>query len=190
MPVRDPRKRRGGAIRRTPNLRAELRYTCARLRCCAEEAAVSEKDPYRVFVTHLFQADEDYQRVFEYLESRDNFFYANSANVAAVPTAGGPEAIKDVLREQIRPAEVVVMPIAMFESNPDLVRFQMDVAQAFKKPILGIKSFGETVAIRKDVVDRCDDIIEWNDRSLINAIKKLARGEDAAEWEVIEFDMD
>lgn len=151
---------------------------------------MSEKDPYRVFVTHLFKPDEDYQRVFEYLESRDNFFYVNSANIEAMPPAGGADAIKEVLREQIRPAEVVIMPIAIFESNPDLVRFQMDVAQASKKPILGIKSFGDTVVIRKDIVDRCEDIIDWNDRSLINAIKKLGRGEDTAQWEVIDFDMD
>lgn len=151
---------------------------------------MSEKNPYRVFVTHLFQPSEDYQRVFEYLESRDNFFYLNSSNIEQMPPTGGSEAIKEVLREQIKPAEVVIMPIAVYDANPDLVGFQMDVAQAFKKPILAINSFGETVAIQKDIVDRCDDIIDWNDRALISAIKKLGRGEDTAEWEVIEFDLD
>ena len=123
---------------------------------------MSEKNPYRVFVTHLFQPNDDYQRVFEYLEGRDNFFYTNSSNIEEMPSSGGAEAIKDVLREQIKPAEVVIMPIAIFDANPDLVRFQMDCAHAFNKPILAIKSFGETVAIQKEVVDRCDDIIDWN----------------------------
>ena len=41
---------------------------------------VSEQDPIRVFVTHLFQEDEDFQRVFEYLESRDNFYYHSSTS--------------------------------------------------------------------------------------------------------------
>jgi hypothetical protein len=151
---------------------------------------VSEGNPYRIFVTHLFQPNEDYQRVFEYLESRDNFFYANSSNLETMPPTGGAEAIKDELREQIKPAEVVVMPIGIFDLNPDLVRFQMDVAQAFKKPLLAVKAFGETVAISKEVIDRCDDIIEWNDRTLINAIKKLGRGEDTSQWEVLEFTLD
>lgn len=151
---------------------------------------MSEDNPYRIFVTHLFQPNEDYQRVFEYLESRENFFYANSSNIEKMPAAGGTEAIKEELREQIKPAEVVVMPIPIFELNPDLVRFQMDVAQAFKKPLLAVKSFGETVAINKEIIDRCDDIIEWNDRTLINAIKKLGRGEDTSQWEVIEFTLD
>jgi len=151
---------------------------------------VSEKDPYRVFVTHLFQPSEDYQRVFEYLESRENFFYVNSSNPDGMPSAGGSEGIKQTLREQIKPAEVVILPVALFDANPDLVRFQMDVAQAFSKPILAVKAFGETVAIPQEVVERCDDVIDWNDRNLINAIKKLGRNEETAQWEVIDFDLD
>jgi len=107
-----------------------------------------------------------------------------------MPSTGGSEAIKEELREQIKPAEVVIMPVAIYDSNPDLVRFQMDVAQAFNKPLLAIKSFGETVAIQKEVVERCDDIIDWNDRALISAIKKLGRGEETAQWEVIDFNLD
>ena len=114
---------------------------------------MSEKNPYRVFVTHLFQPDEDYQRIFEYLESRDNFFYTNSSDIDSMPASGGADALKEVLREQIKPAEVVIMPITIYDANPDLVRFQMDVAQAFNKPLLAVKAFGETVAIQKEVID-------------------------------------
>jgi len=35
---------------------------------------VSESDPIRVFVTHTFQENIDYLRVFEFLESMDSFF--------------------------------------------------------------------------------------------------------------------
>jgi hypothetical protein len=151
---------------------------------------VSETNPYRVYVAHVFQPSDDYQRVFEYLESRDNFFYSNSANVEAVPDSGGVDAIKEELRNQIKPAEVVILPISMYDSNPDLVRFQMDVAQACKIPLLAVESFGGTVAIHKDILDCCDDVVEWNDRSLINGIKKLARGEETSQWETIEFNLD
>lgn len=165
-------------------------YTNAHLDFRAREATVSEKNPYRVYVTHLFQPNDDYQRVFEYLEGRDNFFYSNSSNLEEMPTSGGQDAIKEVLRKQIEPAEVVIMPIAIFDANPDLTRFQLAVAKASKKPILAIKAFGETVVISKEIIDSCDDLIDWNDRTLISAIKKLSRDEDTAQWEVIEFDLD
>ena len=151
---------------------------------------MSENDPYRVFVTHVFEENEDYRRVFEYLESRDNFYYSSSSNPEAMPRGGGMEAIKEELRNQMKPAEVVIMPVAMFDENPDLMRFQIDAAKAFKKPVLGIKSFGETVSIKKEVLDCCDNIIDWNDRSITDGIKQLGRNEETSAWEVIDFDLD
>ncbi len=151
---------------------------------------MSEKDPFRVFVIHVFQENEDYQRVFEYLESRDNFFYTNFSDPENMPSAGGSEAMKEELRNQIKDAEVVILPLAISEENPDLVRFQLDFAQASKKPVLGIQSFGDTVAIDKAVLERCDDVIEWNERTIISAIKRLARNEDTAQWETIDFTLD
>lgn len=151
---------------------------------------MSEKDPIRVYVAHLFEADTDYQRVFEYLESRDKFFYVNTAEPEGMPTSGGADAIKDELRRQISPAEILVLPVATFERNPDLVRFQIDVAQAFKKPVLAIQSFGGTIAVPKEVLDRADDLVEWNDRVITDGIRRLARNENTSQWEVIDFDLD
>jgi len=151
---------------------------------------VSEKDPFRVFVTHLFQENEDYRRVFEYLESRDNFFYTNYSNPENMPATGGGEAIKEELRNQIKDAEVLILPLAIYEANPKLAGFQLDYAQASKKPILAIQSFGGTVAVDKSVLSRCDDIVEWNERTIISAIKRLARNEQTAQWETLDFNLD
>lgn len=151
---------------------------------------MSEKNPFRVFVTHLFQENEDYRRVFEYLESRDNFFYLNFSNPENVPESGGGDALKEELRNQIKQAEILILPLAIFGDNPSLVGFQLDFAQAAKKPILGIQAFGGTVVIDKAVVERCDDVIEWNERTIISGIKRLARNEDTAQWETIDFNMD
>lgn len=151
---------------------------------------MSEKDPFRVFVTHVFQENEDYRRVFEYLESRDNFFYINFSDPENMPASGGSEAIKEELRNQIKEAEVVILPLAITETNPDLVNFQLDFAQASNKPILGIQSFGGTVTVDKEVLGRCNDVIEWNERTIISGIKKLARNEDTAQWETVEFTLD
>ena len=151
---------------------------------------MSENDPYRVFVTHLFEENEDYQRIFEYLTGRDTFYYVGYSKPENMPQSGGVQALKDELISQIKPAEVVIMPVAMFELNSSLMRFQVDVGQANNKPIIGVKAFGETIAITKEVIDCCDDIIDWNDRAIIDAIKRLGGGDDTSEWEVIDFDLD
>ena len=72
---------------------------------------MSETDPIRVYVTHLFKEDTDYLRVFEYRESRDKFFYINCSEPEAVPGAGGIEAIKETLRKQIEKSEVLILPV-------------------------------------------------------------------------------
>ena len=49
------------------------------------ERLVSEDNPIRVFVTHTFEESNDYLRVFEFLESVDNFFYLNVSKPDNVP---------------------------------------------------------------------------------------------------------
>jgi hypothetical protein len=37
------------------------------------------------------------------------------------------------------------------------------------------------------MVERTAEIIEWNDREMVDSIKRVARGEDTSRWEVIDF---
>lgn len=149
---------------------------------------MTEPNPIRVFVTHLFERHADYLRVFEYLESVENFRYVNLSDPDA--TARGQDAQKEELRNQIRNAEVVVMPISVYEAGRTLVDFQLDAAAAFRKPVLAIRAFGDTVVIPKDLLSRVEDIVEWNERTLADAIRLHARHEETARWDVIEFKLD
>jgi hypothetical protein len=151
---------------------------------------MSESNPFRVFVTHAFAEHMDYLRVFEYLESRANFFYLNCSKPAVRPSSADPEAIKEELRNQIAPAEIVILPVGIFASNPVLVTFELNCAKSLKKPVLAIKSFGETIAIQKSVLDKADEVVDWNDRAITDAIRRLARGEQTGQWETIEFKLD
>lgn len=149
---------------------------------------MSEPGPIRVFVTHLFERHADYLRVFEYLESVENFRYVNLSNPDAV--AGGADAQKEELRNQIRHAEVVVMPISIYEAGRELAGFQLDAAAAFKKPVLAVRAFGDTVVMPRDLLARVEDVVEWNERTLADAIRLQARHEETARWDVIEFKLD
>ena len=150
---------------------------------------MSDASPIRVFVSHLFEKNPDYLRVFEYLESRDKFLYLNFSDPEKLP-GGGKEGLKDELRSQIKSAEVMVLPVSIYEMNRDLVTFQMDCAGAFSKPIIGVKSFGETVVIQKIILERAADVVDWDARSLVDAIRHHARHENTARWDIVEFKLD
>ncbi|MSR09673.1 MAG: hypothetical protein EXR82_09170 [Gammaproteobacteria bacterium] len=150
---------------------------------------MSDAGPIRVFVSHLFEKHPDYLRVFECLESRERFLYLNVSNPEQLP-GGGKEDLKDELRAQIKASEVMVLPVSIYAMNRDLVTFQMDCAGAFNKPIVGIKSFGATVVLEKLVLERAADIVDWDARTLVDAIRQHARHENTARWDIVEFKLD
>jgi len=147
---------------------------------------VSENNPIRVFVTHTFAETIDYLRVFEFLEAKDNFFYLNVSKPENVPTSGGLDAIKEELIVQIKESEAVIVLVTLYEEKPDLVKFQLDVAEANELPVIAIRAFGgkESPA---ELVERANEHIEWNDREMVNALKRQARLEDTSRWDVIDF---
>ncbi len=57
------------------------------------EQGVSENNPIRVFVTHMFEEVDDYLRVFEFLESVDRFYYVNVSKPDNVPEEGGQASL-------------------------------------------------------------------------------------------------
>jgi hypothetical protein len=148
---------------------------------------VYETNPVRVFVTHTFKEDEDYLRVFEFLEGVDRFFYVNCSKPEAVPGSGGLEAVKDELIQQIKESEAVVVLASQYERNRDLVRFQMDVADANEKPMIVIRPFGGVAETSKELLDRVSEHIEWNSREIADALRRQARLEDTSRWDVIDF---
>jgi len=148
---------------------------------------VSENNPIRVFVTHVFEESDDYIRVFEFLESVDRFYYVNVSKPEKIPSEGGVEAIKDELIEQIKAAEAFVVVSGAYEKKADLVSYMMDVAEANDIGMIAIRPFGGMTETPQSIVDRVAEHLEWNAREIVDAIKRQGRGEETARWEVLDF---
>ena len=151
---------------------------------------MSEENPIRVFVTHNFQEGDEYLRVFEFLEAMERFFYLNVSKPENVPESGGMDVIKEELINQIKECEAVIIPAMFYIEQNDLARFQMDVAEANQKPMIAIRPFGGFAESPQELVDRVSEHIEWNDREIVDALKRQARLEDTSRWETIEFTLD
>ena len=148
---------------------------------------MSENNPIKVFATHAFEESDDYLRVFEFLESVDRFYYINVSKPENVPESGGIQAIKDELIEQIKAAEAIFVISSVYEQRQDLVKFMMDVAEANSKGMVAIRTFGGVAETPDELLQRCQEHIEWNDREMADALLRQARGEDTSRWEVIDF---
>jgi hypothetical protein len=148
---------------------------------------MSQQNPIRVFITHSWQDSDDYSRLFEYLESSRNFFYRNTSTPDKPPASGATEAVRDDLRRQIDAAEIVIALAGLYGTQPDLTIFQMNYAQSQNKPVLLLQPFGSRQEPPKLLAERADEKVGWEGRGLVDAIKRLARQENTARFDTIEF---
>jgi hypothetical protein len=151
---------------------------------------MSQRNPIRVFVTHCFEEGDDYLRVLEYLESARNFYYKNCSLPEGKPTLASPEALREELRKQMAPCEVIVALAGLYQSQPDLLIFELNCAKANDKPVLLLPLFGGDPPKIKALDGLVDETVAWDERALVDAVKRQARHEDTTRWDTIEFKID
>ncbi len=146
-------------------------------------------NPIRLFVAHCWEENDDYTRIFEYLEASGTFYYVNTSQ----PHAKRPidkESQREDLRRQIAPCEVVVVTPLAYRRAPELVSFQMTFAKAADRPIVAMENFGSTEPLPQAIKDMADEVSAWNERNLIDALRRQARHEETTRWDTIEFKLE
>jgi len=148
---------------------------------------MSAKNPIRLFVTHAFASNPDYHRVFEYLEATPNFFYRNCSVWDHPPVTGGKEAIKEEYRTQLKTAEVVVVLSSLYVENEFWTTYQMNAAEASNLPLVAMEPFGGSLKVPAEVARRVAEVVAWDERLMVDVIRRQARHEDTTRWDTIEF---
>jgi hypothetical protein len=147
---------------------------------------MSQQNPIRLFVTHSWQDSDDYLRLFEFLENARNFYYRNTST-PELPPKGDTESQREDLRKQINAAEILIALPSLFAGHPDLLIFQMNYAQSVKKPVLLLQPFGSRQPVNELLKNRASEVVDWDERGLVDAIRRLARHEGTSRYETIEF---
>ena len=151
--------------------------------------SISQQNPVRVFVSHAFEPSDDYHRVFEYLESSKNFFYRSLSDPDQRGT-GEREKLREELRRQIALAEVVIVPSGQYGMHRDWIDFTLNCAKGMDKPVIVLEAFGVKEKVPVQLEALSDEIVEWNERSIADAIRRQARHEDTTRWDTIDFKLD
>ena len=132
---------------------------------------------------------DDYLRVFEYLESSRNFFYRNFSTPDQRP-AGTRKRCKEDLRRQIAPVEAVIALSEPLRREPGSGDVPAALRAGEQKPVVCMKPFGSQKPVPKALTDLADEIVDWDERALVDAIRRQARHEDTTRWDTIEFKLD
>ncbi len=152
-------------------------------------SSVSQQNPVRVFVAHAFVVNDDYRRVFEYLEGARNFYYRN-CSVPELNVSLDKDGLNQELRKQIGISEVVLIPAGQYQANKDWMDFQVNCAKGLDKPVLVLEAFGIMEKLPVLLEALADEVVGWNDRDSVDAIKRQARHEESTRWDVIDFKLD
>jgi len=150
---------------------------------------MSERNPIRLYAVHGWHRDEDYARLFEYIESADNFFYRALSDPDAVsPQGDGVAARRSLIGDALKDAECVVCPAGTWERFNDWARYTVETARRLDLPVVVIEHFGP-----KDMDVRLKgfaaETVGWDSRSIVDAIRREARHEDTTRFDTIEFDL-
>jgi len=76
------------------------------------------------------------------------------------------------------------------ETGKDLATFQLLYAQANTIPVILLKPFGDARPPNKYLTEHASEVIDWDERALVDAVRKHARHEDTTRWDTIEFKLD
>ena len=79
------------------------------------------------------------------------------------------------------------MLASLHATKRDWIDFQINAAKAMGKPVILINSFGGVTQVPGDLPSKVDEVLDWNEREMADALRLLARQEDTQRWEVIDF---
>ena len=128
---------------------------------------------YSVFTCHDWEYSDDYHRVCDFLHDAPNFRWKDLSVPEHDPLANG-ETLKYELRNQIRPADVMLVLAGMYTARSEWMDWEMAFARRIGKPIVGIAPWGSRI-IPRAVQDNATEIIGWRQASMVDAIRRHGR---------------
>lgn len=132
---------------------------------------------YHLFISHSWDYSDQYSNLVNLLDQAKNFHYHNysipqndSAHV------GSDRELSEAIRNQMQPCGIVLVLAGVYVSYSKWIDKEIKIAQsAFlsPKPILAIEPWGSQRTSQM-VQDNADQIVGWNTKSIVSAIKELA----------------
>lgn len=129
---------------------------------------------YRIFISHAWHRHEGYDRMISFLNNANYFIYANYSVPQDKAFDGMTNfQLKEQLKRQINPTEVVIILGGLYVSYSHWIQFEIDHAKSLNKPIIGVRPWGAQ-RMPQAVSNAANIVIGWNTDSIVNAIRKYA----------------
>ena len=126
---------------------------------------------YDTFISHAWSYHEDYYRMVKFLNDAPRFKWRNYSVPEHDPLELPKTALKEQLRRQIRPVNIVLILAGMYVAHSDWIQFEIDFAKEINKPMIGIRPWGQQ-RIPRAVQDSVNEMVGWRTESIVSAIRE------------------
>lgn len=129
---------------------------------------------YKLFISHSWKYDEDYRRIIDFLNKANYFRYSNFSHPFDNPLdcfRHTDNELTQRLEQQIAPTQVVLVVSGMYVAYSKWIQKEIDIARYYKKPIIGIKPWGN-INTPVAVSSVANEIVGWQTDSIIEAIRR------------------
>ncbi len=132
---------------------------------------------YHIFISHAWKYSEHYKKVVQWINEAQqegtlkwkNYSVPSHDPLIDPGTTVGKIKLKEELKGQIRPANIVIILSGMYAAHSEWIDFEIDTAVDSKKYIIGVKPWGQERVPTK-ISSNATAMVGWNKDSVINAI--------------------
>ena len=127
---------------------------------------------YSLFICHDWEYSDDYYRICEFLDAAPNFSWMDLSVPEHAPL-DTDDMLRKNLRDQIRPADVMLVLAGMYTARSEWMDWEMEFGRIIGKSIIGVKPWGN-VQLPVVVQNNADEIVGWNAATIVDAIRRYA----------------
>lgn len=127
---------------------------------------------YSVFICHDWEYSNEYFRVRRFLDEARNFVW-DDRSVPEHDPLDTDEMLQKNLRDQIRPADVMLVLAGMYSAHSGWMDWEMAFARRIGKPIIGVRPWGN-VQLPVVVQQNVREIVGWSSKSIVDAVRRYA----------------
>ncbi|MFX1392182.1 MAG: TIR domain-containing protein [Promethearchaeota archaeon] len=137
---------------------------------------MSPTKTYNIYISLAWTNSDNYNRLVEIL---NNIRYFHWKNYSAREHDSSEEEItadfSNVLFNQIRHADFIIIFAGMYNTHRKWMEKEIEIANGFDIPILGIKPWEKGQDVPSEVVDATRAILSWKSHSIANYIQRYMK---------------
>mgnify|MGYP003886911905 CR=1 FL=1 len=128
---------------------------------------------YKLFISHAWDHDDDYNRLVALLHDHEDFDWDNHSVPKDHPLQlqTGPK-LRDGLRRKMHYCHALLVISGMYAGNRTWMQQEIDIAARYRKPIIALRPYGAS-KVPRAVRDAANATVGWRGPSIVEAIRTL-----------------